>query len=504
MSAFSELKARRVLALGGFAALTAVLAVTGLASGAQNDLTLISRATGAAGAPAQANSSGASTSADGRYVAFQSPDGFGDPADQNGSDVFVRDTQTNTTTLVSRASGVAGAGGDGSSGDPSISADGRYVAFGSDADNLDPDSNDSVRDVFVRDMQANTTTLVSRATGAAGVVGDAFSREPAISADGQRIAFHSEADNLDGASDDALNDVFLRDLGTNVTTLVSRADGAGGAAADASSDAPTISDDGTRIAFESDADNIDPDSNDAVTDVFVRDNAAKTTTLVSRASGVAGVVGDQDSTEAAISADGGHVAFSSFADNLDPDSDDVVADVFVRDLQTGATTLASRATGAAGLIGNGSSTAPSISADGRYVAFESTADGLTLDGNDSVGDVFVRDAQDATTLLVSRAAGAAGVVGDDDSFEPSISDDGGYVAFSSDADNLDLETGDLTSDVFLRQLVDDEPGVTPTPPGGGAVVPGKKCKKGFKLKKVKTKSGKRKKKCVRKKKKRRK
>jgi Tol biopolymer transport system component len=500
MSALSEVKARRVLALGGFAALTAVLALTGHAAGSQNDLTLISRATGAAGAPGQGTE--ASISADGRYIAFQSVASM-DPADHNGSDVFVRDTQTNTTTLVSRASGVAGAGGDGASGNPSISADGRYVAFRSDADNLDPDSDDSVGDVFVRDTQANTTTLVSRATGVAGAVGDGFSRDPAISADGQHIAFHSSADNLDSASDDAVTDVFLRDMQTNITTLVSRADGAGGAAGDGSSQEAAISDDGTRVAFASEAGNLDADSNDVISDVFVRDNVAKTTTLVSRATGVAGAAGDGGSVEAAISADGRHVAFSSAADNIDPDSDDSVGDIFVRDTQASTTTYLSRATGAAGLIGNGSSTAPSVSADGRYVAFESAADTLDLDSNDSVSDVFVRDTQATTTLLVSRAAGAAGAVGNDHSVAPSISDDGGYVAFSSDADNLDAENAGAT-DVFLRQLVADEPGLTPAPPGGTVPAPVKRCKKGFKLKKVKTKSGKRKKKCVRKKKKKKK
>ena len=334
------------------------------------------------------------------------------------------------TTLVSRATGAAGAAGDTTSLEPSVSADGRYVAFDSFADNLDPDSDDSIKDVFVRDLQADTTTLVSRATGTAGSVGDGDSVDCSISADGRYVAFTSEADNLDPDSNDSFADVFVRDLQSNTTTLVSRASGAAGVVSDSVSLSGTsISADGRHVAFSSNADNLDLDSNDSVVDVFVRDLEADTTTLASRASGAAGVVGDNSSFNASISADGEHVGFKSGADNLDPDSNDSVDDVFVRDLQADTTALASRAGGAAGVVGDSGSEGPSLSSDGSQVAFVSGADNLDADSDDSVGDVFVRDLEGNTTTLASRASGAAGAVGDGSSSAPSISDDGRHIAF---------------------------------------------------------------------------
>ena len=374
------------------------------------------------------------------------------------------------TTLASRATGAAGAVGAGGSSQPSISAGGRYVAFASNAGNLDPDSDDAVTDVFVRDLQANTTTLVSRAGGAAGAVGDGSSFDPSISADGRYLAFASIADNLDPDSDDAVGDVFVRDLQANTTTLVSRATGAAGTVGDGGSfDPPSISADGRHVAFTSFAGNLDPDSDDAVFDVFVRDLQANTTTLASRADGPAGTVGDRGSFAPSISADGRHVAFASLAGKLDKESDSAVADVFVRELQANTTTLASRAGGAAGAVGDGSSLDPSISADGRQVAFESDADNLDPDSDDAVRDIFVRDLQVNATTLSSRATGAAGAVGDSGSRDPSISPEGRQVAFGSVAGNLDPDSNDAVGDVFVRELVD--PLTAVPPPGPGPAVP---------------------------------
>jgi Tol biopolymer transport system component len=445
--------ARSALACASLLAAGAV-AADGLAASGDGvlDTTLVSRAGGAAGAVGDNPSSSASITADGRYVAFASEADNLDPdSDDAVTDVFVRDLQDNTTTLVSRASG-PGAVGDGNSSAPSISADGRYVAFASEADNLDPDSNDAVLDVFVRDLQANTTTLVSRASGAPGAVGDGGSNLPSISADGSQVAFESVADNLDPDSNDAVTDIFVRDLPANTTTLASRATGAAGAVGDSFSFRSSISGDGRRVAFVSDADNLDPASDDAVFDVFVRDLQANTTTLASRASGGSGAVGDGDSGGPAISGDGRYVAFDSDADNLDPDSNDAVTDIFVRDLQANTTTLASRAAGAAGAVGDDGSFRTSISGDGRLVAYHSEADNFDPASNDAVLNVFVRDLQANTTTLASRASGAVGVAGDGDSVYPSIST-AGRVAFESDADNLDPDSNDSVRDVFASELV---------------------------------------------------
>ena len=124
----------------------------------------------------------------------------------------MRDLQTNTTTLESRADGAAGAKGNGASLNPELSADGRFVAFASTASNLHPEDPDRLADVFVRDLQTHTNTLVSRAAGAAGVKGNGTSRLPLISADGRFVAFQSTASNLHPDDADTLEDLFRRDV----------------------------------------------------------------------------------------------------------------------------------------------------------------------------------------------------------------------------------------------------------------------------------------------------
>lgn len=400
----------------GVAALAALVFLSAAAQAATNDMTLVTRATGSPGAVANGTSAAPSLSADGRFVAFASvASNLG--ADANtSSDVFVRDTQTGTTTLISRATG--GAVGNDSSFAPSISADGRFVAFESGADNLDLESTDDVTDVFVRDTQAATTTLVSRATGVAGTVGAEDSGRPSISSTGRYVSFDSTSDDLDPDSNDTVSDVFVRDTQDAITTLVSR--GAGAAVGDGPSLDGSISDDGRFVAFESQADNLEPDGN-ASTDIFIRDTQAATTALVSRAGGPADPVGDGVSLDASISADGRLVAFRSSATNLDPDS------------------------------------------------------------NDAFNDAFVRDTQAATTTLVSRAAGAGGPAADDDSLEPVMSRDGHFVAYSSEADNLDTESNDAVIDIFRRELqftAPTPPPATVDPPPAKPAPKKKKCKKG--------------------------
>jgi Tol biopolymer transport system component len=448
------------------------------------DTSLVSRATGAAGSVGDDASNDPSVSADGRYVAFQSNADDLDP-DSNDSvgDVFVRDTVAGTTTLVSRATGAAGVVGDNDSFHPSISGDGRYVAFESDADNLDPDSNDSFSDIFVRDTLANTTTLVSRAAGAAGAVGNGSSTDPSMSADGVHVAFQSFSTNFSPDDGDLINDIFVRDTQAHTDTFVSRSTGAAGPAGDNNSGLPSISSDGRYVAFDSFATNLAA-SNNTVFDVFVRDTVGNTTKLMSRATGPGGVPGDGNSTRASISADGRYVAYESDADDLDSDSNDAVTDVFLRDTVGNITTLISRASGAAGAVGNDASAFASTSGDGSQVAFHSDADNLDPDSNDSFTDVFVRDTAAGVTTLLSRATGASGAVGDADSLFPAISTDAGSAAFASDAGNLDPDSNDAVLDVFHRELVDPASAVPvvvppPVPQFFNRAAAIKRCKKKF-------------------------
>jgi Tol biopolymer transport system component/surface antigen len=401
---------------------------------------LISRATGVSGAKGNQNSSSPAISGDGGYVAFVSSASNLDPAE--GRNVFVRAVQLTTTTLVNRATGTVGMKD--KSSDAMISNDGRYVAFTSSTSKLDPADPDSSPDVFVRDLQAGTTTLVSRATDSAKGNGNSFG--PAISGDGRYVTFESTASNLDDADNDPIRDVFVRDLQAATTTLVSRAtDSAKG---NGNSFGPAISGDGRYVSFESNASNLDPADDDTGRDVFVRDLLTGATVLVSRASGPSGPKGDGYSRTPSISGDGRYVTFDSSASNLDSADPDTAIDVFVRDLQAGTTTLVSRARD--GTKGNRGSFSPVISGDARFVTFESSASNLDLADGDFAMDVFVRDLQVGTTMLISRASGASGAKGNGGSFSPSISADGRYVTFTSDASNLDLADGDNVSDVFLR------------------------------------------------------
>src|SRR5262249_242348 len=220
--------------------------------------------------------------------------------------------------LVSRATGVAGAKGNADALRPAISGDGRFVAFASSASNLAADDGDIAQDVFVRDLQTNTTTVVSRASGANGVKGNDTSLNATLSSDGRFVAFDSGASNLDPADTDHNLDLFVRRRQTNPPTPLSRASGTGGAKANNPSQDAAISADGRFVAFESFSTNLTPDANRGIEQVFVRDLQTNTTTLVSRASGANAPEGDDESDSPAISADGRFVAFTSLASNLDP------------------------------------------------------------------------------------------------------------------------------------------------------------------------------------------
>src|SRR5262249_21735336 len=161
----------------------------------------------------------------------------------------VRDLQTNTTTLASRASGANGSKGNNRSLDPSISGDGRFLAFDSSASNLGPADTDIGEDIFVRDMQTNTTTLASRATGLNGAKGDGTS--PAIWADGRYVAFEGFSNVLNPAGDSVSGNIYVRDLQANTTTLASRSAGSTGATGNGFAENPAISADGRFVAFDS-------------------------------------------------------------------------------------------------------------------------------------------------------------------------------------------------------------------------------------------------------------
>ncbi|MDO8614532.1 MAG: hypothetical protein Q7T33_02195 [Dehalococcoidia bacterium] len=378
-------------------------------------------------------------SADGRYVAFDSTATNLAPGDTNAvRDVFVHDRQTGATERVSMDS--AGNQGNADSFNPAISADGRYVAATSRATNLAPGDTNAVEDVFVHDRQAGATERVSVASDRTEA--NAFSGFPAISADGRYVAFQSPATNLVPGDTNGVNDVFVRDRQTGATERVSL-DSAGNQA-NGLSTKPSISADGRYVAFDSTATNLAPGDTNAKYDMFVHDRQTGATDLVSMDS--VGNQGNAHSLDAAISADSRYVAFESDATNLVPGDTNDYRDMFVHDRQTGATERVS--VDSAGNQGDDDSLDAAISADGRYVAFQSSATNLVPGDINGKKDTFIHDRQTGATERMS--VDSAGTQGDGDSAYPAISADGRYVAFGSAATNLAPGDTNAVRDVFVH------------------------------------------------------
>ncbi|HSL12510.1 MAG TPA: hypothetical protein VLA82_14480 [Actinomycetota bacterium] len=382
-----------------------------------------------------------SISGSGRFVAFETVSALV-PRDTNGeTDVYVRDLREGTTRIVSVRSN--GALGNGDSGYAAISANGRFVTFSSEASNLVKGDTNGVQDVFVHDRSIGTTTRVSVSTR--GRQGNDHSNDQAISAKGRFVTFESDATNLVRGDANGYGDVFVHDRETGRTTLVSVSSSGEQANAPAGGLAPgTISADGARVVFASEATNLVPGDTNGAQDVFVHDRRTGTTRRVSVNS--QGQQGDDRSSLGSISGNGRFVAFSSPATNLVGNDANAEVDVFVRDLEKKRTTRVS--IGSAGNEANGQSTSPSISATGRYVAFDSMADDLVGNDTNDAPDIFVRDRERGKTRRVSLSR--TGVEGDSNSEYPLISADGRFVAFQSLATNLIGNDTNATTDIYVR------------------------------------------------------
>jgi Tol biopolymer transport system component len=339
------------------------------------------------------------------------------------------------------------AGANGDSGDPALSADGRYLAFDTAADNLVAGDTNNAVDVLVYDRLAASFTLVSLADD--GSPANAGGEDPAISEDGRYVAFASRSGLV--PQDEYASDVFVRDLLAARTVIASS--GPDGSPGGADSYAPAMSADGRTVAFTSHAvfDELDVVNctNEAFVescaDVYVKDLLSGAIQRVSVTSGGGG--NDGTSQAASISADGRFVAFSSTATDLIAADTNGVADIFVHDRITGTTARVSVATD--GREANSASTDPSLSADGRFVAFTSTATNLTADVN-GVADVFLHDRTTASTGRVSISG--TGHEADDASDQAAVTADGTTVAFSSRAGNLVSDDSNFhTRDVFVHE-----------------------------------------------------
>lgn len=278
--------------------------------------------------------------------------------------------------------------------------------------------------------------------GPGGVEGDGRSHEAAISARGRFVAFQSSATNLVTGDANVEVDVFVHDRKTGETERVSLS--SAGSEATGGSENPQISGSGRYVAFESGATDLVTDDANAEVDVFVHDRKTGETARVSV--GPAGAEGNGESRYASISGNGRFVAFSSSASNLVPDDENGVRDIFVHDRKKGETTRVSLATD--GTEGDQGSSSPMISANGRVVAFESDAENLVTDDANAMGDVFTHDRKRGVTERVS--VDGAGVEAEGGSYLPAVSGSGRYIAFESDAENLVESDGNAATDVFVR------------------------------------------------------
>lgn len=496
---------------------------------------------------------GVSLSADGRFVAFDSQASNLVPGDTNGvTDVFVRDLTKGVTVRASVTS--SGGQGTGHSLAVAISGDGRFVAFSSDADNLVAGDRNRMRDVFVRDLQTGLTTRVS--VGPNGRDGNADSGRSgvSISGDGRYVAFDSEASNLIGGDTNALRDIFVRDRikGETLLVTVGRSGPANGP-----SSFPALSEDGRLVAFSSWATDLVVGDTNGQADVFVRDRLLGTTERVSVSS--KGVQGDLASGEhaVAISGDGMVVAYDSRAKNLVPgylgpsdmgprvhvhdrrtrttsgrsfqtlgwyprkrsgtrgialcrsgrvtacstyahegsrDSYHIVVHVMnpppnpdppggvvevvapyvgrtatvspndyhvafawvvngtyqilLHDRRTGVVTTVS--TSSQGIPANGHCSTPRFSGDGRYVVFESWGDNLVPNDTNRTLDLFIKELPTGKTRRVSVSS--TGMQADGGSSYPALSADGQIVAFRSGATNLVPNDSNRVDDIFVREL----------------------------------------------------
>ncbi|MFQ5748284.1 MAG: TolB family protein [Planctomycetota bacterium] len=405
----------------------------------------VSVATG--GIQADAKSERASISSDARFVVFGSDATNLVAGDFNFvRDVFVHDRQTGTTKLISVST--AGGNANGQSIRPVVSAAGRFVAFQSDASNLVAGDFNLIGDIFLRDRLNQTTVRVSVST--AGLEGNGFSTRPALSADGRFVAYRSGASNLVAGDTNLADDIFVRDtqLGTTVRVSVSSL----GAQANGPSDRPAISDDGRFVGFWSDASNLVPGDTNFARDIFVFD--LQTGQIVRASISTAGVESNGASSRPSLSFDGRFIAFRSLGSTLVPGDANNVQDVFVRDLVAGTTEIVS--IDSSELPANGPSSVPSISDDGRFVAFRSTANNLVFEDTNNSEDVFVRDRTNKKTFRVSVSS--SNTQADASSSRPSVDATGTVIAFQGVPTNLVPGDTNLVKDIFVRDGL---------PPSGG-------------------------------------
>jgi hypothetical protein len=413
--------------------------------------TLVCASVTTTGTPGDWGGGNPDLSADGRYVVFQSESTNLEPGAAGGPiHVYRRDLATGHTVRVSVSA--TGAAGNGISYFPVVSGDGARVAYYSSSTNLVATDADSTYDVYAWDAASGAVTLVSVST--AGVKGDGQSYSPSISENGRYVAVESDATNLDGADANGDSDIYLRDLTGHTTERISVS--MAGGDPDGASWEPKVSADGRYVMFYSDASNLVVGDTNGDYDVFVRDTVNNTTTRVSVADDETQI---SDGTGLAMTPDGRYILFHTW-DGLAAGDTNSQADVYLRDRIAGTTELVSKST--LGVCGNDPSYDAAISGDGRYVLIQSYATNLGAGDINTHEDLYLRDRNTGITSLVSK--NASRTVGNSQSVWPMISKDGRYFGFVSSATNYVEGDANGDDDVFVRDRMQSASTVMITSP----------------------------------------
>ncbi len=404
-----------------------------------------------------------SLSADGRFIAFRSSEAALVPGDNNGnSNVFVFDRLLKTVERDSVSSSGVVANAD--CGPPSISADGSAVAFSSYASNLVEGDNNFQPDIFVFDRSARKIERISVADN--GVEGNGASTSPWISGDGRYVAYSSYASNLTpGATNGSVN-VYVYDRLSRTTERITV--GFDGSPANGYGESLSLSFDGRYVAFESSASNLVPEPYpNGTTHIYVYDRQQHQMERISVNAG--GLQGNGFTRFPSISGDGQLVVFQSDAGNLVANDTNFSTDIFVYDREQKKIERVSVADG--GAEGNSASTNPSVSPDGRYVSFASKATNLVAGDTNGFSDVFIYDR--TQQHMVRASVTSQGAEGDDDSgivYRAAFSGDGRVIAFVSRASNF--VAGDVfhDEDVYYADRQDGQLASVMTRPGAPIVL----------------------------------
>jgi WD40-like Beta Propeller Repeat len=377
-----------------------------------------------------ANSYPPSISSDGNVVAYQTLAVVSPRGDTNVvSNILRRDVGQSSSMIVSIASD--GTSANGGSYAPAMSADGSLVVFESLASNLVPRDSNNATDIFLRDLTASTTTLISAARD--GSAANSSSYRPSFSADGAYVAFCSRASNLAANGQSNGSDLFLWQRATGTLTQVAVAGTSNGPLDGCERTA--IDGDGGIVAFAA--------LTGSQSNVYTYDRASGTTTPLTPGAG-----GSSGMTGVAISADGKRVAFDSTATNLIANDSNRSRDVFLRDLVANSTSRVSVRSDGSQLPADSGTSGVAISADGHVVVFGSTAAEVVPGDSSGREDVFRHDLATGKTTIASVST--SGGPENDSSYAPAVNSDGSVVAFTSLATNIVAGDTNHEPDVFLR------------------------------------------------------